>query len=43
MSLGDDEASDAFMRYIPRRYEGQEKFEAKRSREGYASRLRREE
>jgi len=43
MSPGDDVAGDAFMRKIPHRYEGQEKFDAKRSREGYASRLRREE
>jgi len=43
MPLGDDEAGDAFMRKIPRRYEGQVKFEAKKSREGYASRLRKRE
>jgi len=43
LPLGNDEAGDAFMRKIPRRYEGQVKFSVKKSEEGYASRLRKEE
>jgi len=41
--LGNDEAGDAFVSEIPRRYKDQISFLVKRPRERYASRLRKGE